>query len=83
MRIYTDLFTGAEIISDSYPNVSLYNGAVWEVQSRKIVVGEVTVDVGCGNAFGGKNEEDEEGGAGGAGEQPVEKVIDLVNAFGY
>lgn len=46
-----------------------------------VVVGEANVDVGCGNAFGGKNEEDEEGGQ--AGGAPVEKVNDLIEAFGY
>jgi len=46
-----------------------------------VVKGEDNVDVGCGNAFGGKNEEDEEGGQ--AGGAPVEKVNDLIDAFGY
>jgi hypothetical protein len=69
MRIYQDLFTETEIFSDSYPWVNLFDGAVCEVQSRMVVIGDVNVDVGCGNAFGGKNEEDEE--EGGAGGPPV------------
>jgi hypothetical protein len=48
-----------------------------------IVKANGDVNVYDGNAFGGKNEEDgEEGGAGG-NSQPVAKVIDLVDAFGY
>lgn len=58
MRIYCDIITNAEIISDSYPWVSLEDGAIIEVQSRMVVKGDVNVDVGCGNAFGGKNEEE-------------------------
>jgi len=51
-----------------------------EVASRMVVVGNEEVDVGCGNAFGGKNEDEEEGGAGGA---PVEKVNNLINQYQY
>ncbi len=81
MRIFEDLITGAEVISDSYPMTLLCDGAACEVQSRMVVKGDVNVDVGCGNAFGGKNEDEEEGGAGGS--NPVEKVNDLIDAFGY
>jgi|688.fasta_scaffold188030_1 hypothetical protein len=80
MRIYQDLFTETEIISDSYKFEEICGGAAVEVASRLVVKGEDNVDVGCGNAFGGKNEEEEEGGAGGP---PVEKVNDLIDAFGY
>ena len=34
-----------------------FEGVVTEVQSRMIVKGEENVDIGCGNAFGGKNED--------------------------
>lgn len=81
MRIFEDIITGTEVISDSYPMTLLFDGAACEVQSRMVVKGDVNVDVGCGNAFGGKNEEEEEGGA--TGSAPVEKVNDLVDAFGY
>lgn len=82
MRIYVDYFdknNETDIISDSYPSKSFADGAFIEVQAKKIVKGDVEVDVGCGNAFGGKNEEDEEGGA--AANSEVEKVIDVVDAF--
>jgi hypothetical protein len=80
MRLFQDLFTEAEIISDSYPFTLLFDGAACEVQSRMVVPGEVNVDVGCGSAFGGKNEDEEEGGA---GNNAVEKVNDLIDSFGY
>lgn len=81
MRIFEDIVTGIEVISDSYPMELLFDGAACEVQSRMVVKGDVNIDVGCGNAFGGKNEEEEEGATGGSA--PVEKVNDLIDAFGY
>ncbi len=38
----------------------------------------VDVDVGCGNAFGGKNEDDEEGGEGGNKGQQIYKIPNVV-----
>ena len=43
---------------------------------------DVDVDVGCGNAFGGQNEDDPDQG-GQTGGTPVFKVNDLIDAFGY
>lgn len=82
MRIYHNFGNeDAEIISDGYKLVPMFDDTCFKVQSKMIVVGEVNVDVGCGNAFGGKNEEEEEGGA--QGGAPVEKVNDLITNFGY
>ena len=82
MRIYQNLDSDIDIISDGYKLVSLeeFNGVVTEVESKMVVKGDVNVDVGCGNAFGGKNEDEEEEGAGGP---PPEKVNDLVDHFQY
>ena len=44
---------------------------------------DVEVDVGCGNAFGAKGEEDEEGGSAPAANSNVAKVNDLIDNFGY
>ena len=83
MRIYQNLDGENDIISDGYKLVPLeeFNGVIYEVESQMIVKGEVNVDVGCGNAFGGKNEDEEEEGAGGGA--PVEKVNDLIDHFQY
>lgn len=45
-----------------------------------VVPKEVEVDVGCGNAFGGNNEEGEEAGG---KEEPVMKVNDLIDGFKF
>ena len=56
MRIYQDIFTDEEFISDSYKMNLTYGDVIGEVQSKMIVVKESDVDIGCGNAFGGSNE---------------------------
>ena len=80
MRIFEDLFTGTEIVSDGYKMELKFEDTTAFIKARMIVVGETNVDIGCGNAFGGKNEDEEEGGSGGP---PKEKVINLVDSFGY
>jgi hypothetical protein len=65
MKIFQDIFSGEELLSDSYKAEPLYDEVIVEVQSKMVVLNEADVDIGCGNAFGGTNEED--GEAGGAG----------------
>lgn len=36
MRIFMDIITGAEVLSDSYPMTLLFDGAACEVQSSLI-----------------------------------------------
>jgi len=47
-----------------------------------VIPKDVEVDVGCGNAFGGKNEEEEVGGNNAANSH-IQKVNDLIDGFGY
>ena len=82
MRIYKDIFTDEEFISDSYNIVLIHEGVIGEVKSRMVAKQDVDVDVGCGNAFGGQNEDDPDQG-GQTGGTPVFKVNDLIDAFGY
>ena len=77
MKLYTDAFTGTEVLSDSYKFIPDYEGTVNKVRSRLVVKSEDNVDIGCGNAFGTPAEEQA------GGDPNVEKVIDLVDAFGY
>jgi hypothetical protein len=56
MRIYQDVFTDEEFISDSYKMEMIHNDVIGEVKSRMVVCKESDVDIGCGNAFGGSNE---------------------------
>ena len=37
MKIFTDVFSGDEIISDSYKMVEIYDGLVCEVKGRWII----------------------------------------------
>ena len=89
MRIYQNIDGGdIDIVSDGYKMVTIeeiekggkkydFKGLVTQIQSRMVArEGEGAVDIGCGNAFGGKNEEEEEGGA--APVIEVEKVNDLI-----
>ena len=55
MRIYIDLFSEEEIISDGYKMEWKYENTTAEIKGKMVVVGEDNVDIGCGNAFGGKN----------------------------
>lgn len=75
MKLYTDIFSDAEILSDGYPMTLEYDGVVGKVKTELILKGDAEVDIGCGNAFGGAGEEDQAGGA------PVEKVINVVDNF--
>lgn len=85
MKIYHQFGNqDVEIISDSYKfeYPPEYENAVIEVQSRMVLPKGVEVDIGCGNAFGGKNEE-EPGEEGAGNEAPPMKVNDLIDAFKY
>ena len=55
MRIFQDIFTDEEFISDSYNIVLIHDGVIGQVKSRMVAKQDVDVDVGCGNAFGGQN----------------------------
>jgi|JI10StandDraft_1071094.scaffolds.fasta_scaffold19056_1 hypothetical protein len=37
MKLYTDVFTGTEVLSDSYKSVSDYEGVITKVKARMIV----------------------------------------------
>lgn len=56
MRIFQDVFTDEEFISDSYKMEMIHNDVIAEVKSRMVISKEADVDIGCGNAFGGSNE---------------------------
>ena len=77
MKLFMDVFSDEEILSDSYPMKEKYEGVIWEIKSRWIVKGDDNVDIGCGNAFGGAGEEEQAGG------EEVVKVLDIVDTFGY
>lgn len=61
MKIYEDLFSGEEIVSDSYTSKGevCFDGAGVKVKSKFLNKGAENIDIGCGNAFGGNAEEEE------------------------
>lgn len=72
MRVWIDVFSGDEMISDSYKQTILMNGACLEVEAKYITKGNEKFDTGGGNAFGGGEDsgDDAEG----------ETVINVVEA---
>ena len=72
MKIFQDVFTNDEVLSDIFTFELAYNDVIMKVKSSyKNPENVGNVDIGCGNAFGGN--EEEEGGDGVA----VEKVNDV------
>ena len=57
MKLYSDVFTGTEILSDSYKQEIIHDGTVIKVKSRLVDKKDDVVDIGCGNAFDGAGEE--------------------------
>ena len=73
MIVYTDLLTGDELLSDSFPYREIENGMLWEVDGKWVVQGAVDVDIGANpSAEGGEDE--------GVDDQAV-KVVDIVDTF--
>ena len=63
MKIYQDIFNDEEILTDALKFEEDFDGVIIRVATKMVPADDnVEVDVGCGNAFGGKNEDDEEGG---------------------
>lgn len=81
MKLFFDIFRGIkdgqEVISDGYPIKLEYEGVVGKVQSKMVVQGDVEVDIGCGNEFGGGGDQDQ------GGNPNVQKVNDIIDAFHY
>eukprot|EP00244_Chara_vulgaris_P001671 TRINITY_DN126_c0_g2_i1.p1 TRINITY_DN126_c0_g2~~TRINITY_DN126_c0_g2_i1.p1 ORF type:complete len:168 (+),score=59.51 TRINITY_DN126_c0_g2_i1:320-823(+) len=73
MLLYTDLFTGDELLSDVYPSKELFDGVLLEVKGKWIVKGAVDFDIGANPSAEGGEEEGVEDGA--------EKVVDIVDSF--
>lgn len=71
MKVFVDVFTNDELMSDTFKYTLDFDEVVMKVPStykNKDAVGNV--DIGCGNAFGGGDEE-------GADGEPQEKVLDV------
>ncbi|CAG9329875.1 unnamed protein product [Blepharisma stoltei] len=74
MKVYFDVFSNDEVLSDSYPITVEHEDVVLEVASRVIVKGNEQFDIGRGNEFGGGAEEE-------AVEDTAERVNEIIAAF--
>jgi len=74
MLLYTDVFTGDELLSDSFRCKELFNGVLWEVEGKWVVKGAVEVDIGANPSSEGG--EDDEGV-----DDQAQKVVDIVDTF--
>lgn len=74
MKVYQDIFTDEEIVSDSFNIALVFDGVGGEVEAKYVVKGGENVDIGRGNGFGGGGEDEET-------DDKVEKVLDVVDAF--
>lgn len=71
MKVYIDVISGDEMISDSYPHKLIFEDAVLEVKSRLTTKGQ--------EDYGISNNDEEDGGAGGSSD--AVSVVDVVDAF--
>lgn len=74
MIMYSDIITGDEVISDSYPMQEI-DGIAYEINCRKITIGAETFDIGA-NA----SAQDPQDDAATDDQQPTQ-VIDIVHHF--
>lgn len=73
MRIFSDVFTGDEMMSDIFKYELAYENAIMKVPSAYKSADKIgEVDIGCGNEFGGGEDQ------GPADEEPAEKVLDVI-----
>jgi hypothetical protein len=70
MKVWIDLISGDEMVSDSYPHTEVYDGAGLEVRAKYTTKGSDFIAIASDDV----NEDD---GASG------ETVVDIVDAFGY
>jgi hypothetical protein len=79
MLVFQDVFTRDEVMSECFKFELAYEDSVMKVKSamkNKESVGNI--DIGCGNAFGGS---DEDGDSGSGDGTPSEKVLDVPYNF--
>ncbi|CAH8260740.1 unnamed protein product [Arabidopsis lyrata] len=74
MLVYTDLLTGDELLSDSFPYKEIENGILWEVEGKWVTLGAVDVNIGA-------NPSAEEGGEDEGVDDSAQKVVDIVDTF--
>ncbi|CAM6084171.1 unnamed protein product [Calypogeia fissa] len=74
MLVYQDLFSGDELLSDSFNYTEIENGILWEVEGKWVVQGAVDFDIGANPSAEGGGEDE------GVDDTSV-KVVDIVDTF--
>ena len=75
MKIFKDIVSGDEMLSDTFQMTFDYEDAIIKVPSKNRPKDDLgNVDIGCGNAFGGGDIEEEQP----VGGEGVEMVLDVV-----
>lgn len=83
MLVWQDIFTDDEVMSDSFRNSPVKDaegnvvGGMFQVESKTVAKGSDNIDIGCGDAFGGGDNEVDDS------VETVNNVIDDVLGFGY
>ena len=78
MKVWIDIISGDEMISDSYPHTEVFNGAGLEVKARYTTKGAEYTGVAAN-----VDEDAEEGAAAEGGDDGAVTVVDVVDAFKY
>jgi len=57
MKVYQDIYSNDEILSDAFNVKQVFDGVGGEVKAKWMKKGDLNIDIGCGNEFGGSEEE--------------------------
>lgn len=75
MKVYFDVFSNDEVLSDSYPITTEHDDVILEVASRVTIKGAEQFDIGRGSEFGGGGEEEA------VLEEGQERINDIISSF--
>ncbi len=75
MRVYKDIASNEEIISDSFKFEFQFNDVIGKCKSQQTSKGGQAVNIGAGNAFGGGEDDD--------CVDQSELVNNVLDAYGY
>lgn len=84
MLVWQDIFSDDEVMSDSHKVQPVVDedgeeiSGLMQVESKMITKGGDNIDVGCGNAFGGEDDEGADDSV-----EKVNNIIDETVGFGY
>lgn len=78
MIIYKDVIGNGELFSNQQPKTTEYDDTIYKVQSKYVAANQFgDVDVGCGNAFGGGEPEEDAN----APAEAIPKVLDVLDSY--